>query len=104
MPAKAADTLLILKDGSVPLKVDHPPQISIDRDVTWTFKKTTRDQGKDLLVGLSTEGAKTKDTIKMDEPITQRTRCRFKLQLPSELRKETIFLDKTDTERRELRI
>ena len=32
-PAKAADTLLGLNDGSVPLKMDHPPQMS-DGDVT----------------------------------------------------------------------
>ncbi len=63
LPAKTADTLLSSKDGSVPLKVDHP----LDGDVTWTFKKATSDQSKDQ--GLSSEGAKTKDTIKMDEPI-----------------------------------
>jgi hypothetical protein len=44
LPAKAADTLMSSKYGSVPLKVDHPPPISIDGDVTLTFKKTTRDQ------------------------------------------------------------
>ncbi len=71
----------------------------IDGDVTWTFKKTTSYQSKDQ--GLSLEGAKTKESIKMDETIAQRTRCRFKLQRPSEPRKEAIFLDKTDTEMRE---
>ena len=44
MPAKAADTSLSLKDGSDPLELDCPPQISIDGDVTLTFKKTTSDQ------------------------------------------------------------
>jgi hypothetical protein len=81
LPAKAADTSLSLIDGSVPLKMDHPPQIVIDGDVTWTFNKTPSDQSKDQ--GLRLAGAKTKDTIKMDESIAQRTRCRFKLQLPS---------------------
>jgi hypothetical protein len=40
----------------------------------------------------------------MDEPIAQRTRCRFKHQRTSEPRKETIFLDKANTELRELLI
>ena len=66
------------------------------------FKDTTSDQCKDQ--GLSSEGAKTKETIKMDEPIAQRTKCRFKIQRPSEPGKETIFLGKTDTEMRELPI
>ena len=87
------------KNGSDPPEVDCAPPISIDGDVTWTFKETTSDQSKDQ--GLNSEGAKPKDTIKMDEPIAQRTRCRwFKIQRPSEPRKETILLDKTDTEMR----
>jgi hypothetical protein len=98
LPAKAADTLLSLKDGSVPSKMDHLPQINIDGDVTWTFKKTTSDQG------LSSEGAETKDTIKMVEPIAQRTRCRVKLQRPSEPRMEASILDKMDTEMRQMLI
>jgi hypothetical protein len=47
------------------------------------------------------------DTLKMDEPIALRTRRKFKLQYPSEdsePRKDTIRLDKTDTEMRELLI
>jgi hypothetical protein len=44
------------------------------------------------------------DTLKMDEPIALRTRRKFKLQYPSEPRKDTILLDKTDTEMRELLI
>ena len=82
LPAKAADISLSLKDGSDPLKVgcpQCPPQISIDGEVTWTFKKITSDQNNQ---GLNSEGANTKDTIKTDEPIAQRTRCRFKLQRP----------------------
>ncbi len=35
------------------------------------------------------------DTLKMDEPIALRTRRKFKLQYPSEPRKDTILLDKT---------
>ena len=93
MPAKAADTLLSLKDGSVPPKMDHLPQINIDGDVTWTFKKTTSDQG------LRSEGAETKDTIKMVEPIAQQTRCRVKLQRPSEPRMEASILDKMSASR-----
>ena len=46
LPAKAADTSLSLNDGSDPLEVDCPAQISIDGDVTWTFKKTTGDQSR----------------------------------------------------------
>ncbi len=77
LPAMVADTSLRLLGGSAPLKVDCPPQISIDGDVTWTFKNTTSgDQSKDE--GLNSEGAKAKDTIKMDESIAQQTRCRFK--------------------------
>jgi hypothetical protein len=44
------------------------------------------------------------DTLKMDEPIAPQTRRKFKLQYPSEPRKDTILLDKTDTEMRELLI
>ena len=44
------------------------------------------------------------DTLKMDEPIALRTRHKFKLQYPSEPRKDTIRLDKTDTDMRELLI
>ncbi len=43
------------------------------------------------------------DTLKMDEPIALRTRRKFKLQYPSEPRKD-ILLDKTDTEMKELLI
>ena len=44
---------------------------------------------------MNSAGAKTKDTIKMDEPIAQRMRYRFKVQRPSEPKKDTILLDKT---------
>ncbi len=44
------------------------------------------------------------DTLKMDLPIALRTRRKFKLQYPSEPRKDTIQLDKTDTAMRELLI
>jgi hypothetical protein len=90
--------ILSLKNGSVPLKMDHLPQISIDGDVTWTFKKTTRDQD------LSWEGAETKDRIKMVEPIAQQMSCRVKLQRPSEPRMEASILDKMDTEMRQMLI
>ncbi len=40
----------------------------------------------------------------MDEPISLRTRRKFKLQYPSEPRKDTIRLDKTGTEMGELLI
>ena len=102
-PSRRADTSLSQKDGSDPPEVDCAPPISIDGDVTWTFKETTSDQSKDQ--SLNSEGAKTKDTIKiLDEPIAQRTRCMLKMQSPSEPRKESIFLDKTDTEMRQLLI
>ncbi len=87
-----------LEDGSDPLKMDHHPHISIDGEVTWIFNKTARDQSKDQGSGLSSEEAKTKDTIKMDEPTAQQAKCRLKLQQPFEPRKETSFLDETDTE------
>ena len=103
LPAKAADTSLRLKYGSDSLEKDCPPQICIDEDVTWTFKETKSDQSKDQ--SLNSEGAKTKDTIKiLDEPIAQRTRCMLKMRSTSEPRKESIFLDKTDTEMRKLLI
>ena len=96
-PSRRAVTSLSQKDGSDPPEVDCAPPISIDGDVTWTFKETTSDQSKDQ--SLNSEGAKTKDTIKiLDEPIAQRTRCMLKMQSPSAPRKESIFLDKTDTE------
>ena len=43
--SRGVDTSLSLKDGSDPLEVDCPPPISIDGDVTWTFKEITSDQG-----------------------------------------------------------
>ena len=96
LPPRGADTSLSQKDGSDPQEVDCDPPISIDGDVTWTFKETASDQSKDQ--SLSSEGGKTKDTIKIpDDPIAQRTRCRLKIQSPSEPRKDSIFLDKTDT-------
>ncbi len=78
MPAKAADTSLSLTDDSDPLKVDRPSHLSIDGEVTLTFIKTPSNQNKDQ--GLNLDGPKTKDTIKIDEPIAQPTRCRFKQQ------------------------
>ena len=103
LPPRRADASLSLKDGSDPPEVDCAPPISIDGDVTWTFKETTSDQSKDQ--SLNSEGAKTKDTIKiLDEPIAQRTRCMLKMRSTSEPRKESIFLDKTDTEMRQLLI
>ena len=81
------------KDGSDPPEVDCAPPISIDGDVTWTFKETTSDQSKDQ--SLNSEGAKTKDTIKiLDEPISQQTRCMLKMRSTSEPRKESIFWTK----------
>ena len=78
LPSRRAVTSLSQKNGSDPPEVDCAPPISIDGDVTWTFKETTSDQSKDP--SLNSEGAKTKDTIKiLDEPIAQRTRCRFKI-------------------------
>jgi hypothetical protein len=44
------------------------------------------------------------DILMMDEPIALQSRHKFKLQYPSEPRKDTILLDETDTETRELRI
>jgi hypothetical protein len=44
------------------------------------------------------------DTLKIDEPIALRARRKFKLQYPSEPRKDMILLNKTDTEMRELLI
>ncbi len=90
-----------MKDGSDPLEVDCTPAIYIDGDITWSFKRISSYQ-KDQ--SLDSEGAKSKDTIKMDEPVAQRTRNKIKLQHLSEPRKDTILLDQTDTEMRELLI
>jgi hypothetical protein len=90
-----------MKDGSDPLEVDCTPPINIDWDITWSFKRIScylKDQSVD------SEGAKSKDTIKMDEPVAQRTRHKIKQQHLSEPRKDTILLDKMDTEMRELLI
>ncbi len=66
------------------------------------LRKTLNGQKSDS--GLDTEGVHSMDTLHMDEPIALRTRRKFKLQYPSEPRKGTIRLDKTDTEMRELPI
>ncbi len=60
-----------MKDGSDPLEVDCIPAIYIDGDITWSFKGISSDQ-KDQ--SLDSEGAKSKDTTKMDEPVAQKTR------------------------------
>ena len=79
-PAKAEDTQLSVpvKDGSDPLNVACPPLIPIYGEVTLNFKKTTSYQSKDQ--GFNIQKTKSKDTIKMEEPIAQGTRCRFKIQ------------------------
>jgi hypothetical protein len=59
------------------------PAIYIDGDITWNFKKISSDQ-KDQ--SLDSDGAKPKDTIEMDEPVSQRTRHKIKLQHLSEPR------------------
>ena len=61
LPSRGADTSLSQKDGSDPPEVDCAPPISLDGDVTWTFKETPSNQSKDQ--SLNSEGAKTKDTI-----------------------------------------
>jgi hypothetical protein len=83
-----------MKDGSDPLEVDCTPATHIDGagDITWSFKRISSDQKEQ---SLDSEGANSKDTIKMDEPVAQRTRSKIKLQHLS---------DKTDIEMRELLI
>jgi hypothetical protein len=49
-----------------------------------------------------TQKGSTQKILKMDEPIALRTRRKLKLQYPSEPRKDTILLDKTDTKMRDL--
>ncbi len=65
-------------------------------------RKTLNDHTSDP--GLETEGVHLKDTLKMDEPIALQTRCKVELQYPSEPRKYTILVVKTDAEMRELPI
>ncbi len=54
-----------MKDGSDPLEVDCIPPIHIDGDITWRFKRISSDLNDQRV---DSEGAKSKDTIKMDEP------------------------------------
>ncbi len=79
MPSNAADALLSMNDGSNPLEVDCTPAIyiMIDGDTTWSFpprkaqediKRISSDQKHQ---SLDSEGAKSKGTIKMDEPVAQ---------------------------------
>jgi hypothetical protein len=62
-----------MKVGSVPLEVDCTPPIYIDGNITWSSKRISCDL-KDQSV--DSEGAKSKNTIKMNEPIAQRTRLK----------------------------
>ncbi len=97
MPAKAPSyTPLSMKDGCDPLEVDVLQQYTLMG--TWSFKRISSVQS------LDPEGAKSKDTIKMDEPVAQQIRRKIKLQHLSEPRDNTVLLDKPDKEMRELLI
>jgi hypothetical protein len=98
--ARTTDTSLSLKDTS-DIQTESSSRYTDER-IQLCLRKTLNDQKSDP--GLDTEGVHSMDTLKMDEPIALRTRHKFKLQYPSEPRKDTIRLDKTDTDMRELLI
>jgi hypothetical protein len=98
--ARTTDTSLSLKDTS-DIQTESSSRYTDER-IQSCLRKTLNDQKSDP--GLDTEGVHSMDTLKMDEPIALRTRHNFKLQYPSEPRKDTIRLDKTDTDMRELLI
>jgi hypothetical protein len=96
--ARTTDTSLSLKDTS-DIQTESPSRYTDER-IQSCLRKTLNDQKSDP--GLDTEGVHSMDILKMDEPIALQKRHKFKLQYPSEPRKDTIRLDKTDTEMREL--
>jgi hypothetical protein len=98
--ARTTDTSLSLKDTS-DIQSESPSRYTNER-IQPCRRKTLN--GQKSVPGLDTEGVHSKDTLKMDEPIALRTRRKLKLQYPYEPRKDTILLDKTDTEMRELLI
>ncbi len=98
--ARTTDTSLSLNDTS-DIQTESSSRYT-DELIQSCLRKTLNDQKSDP--GLDTEGVHSMDTLKMDEPIALRTRHKFKLQYPSEPRKDTILLDKTDTDMRELLI
>jgi hypothetical protein len=95
--AMITDTSFSLKDTS---DIQRESQSRYTNELIQScLRKTLNGQKSDP--GLDTEGVHSMDTLKMDEPITLRTRRNFKSQYPSEPRKDMILLDKTDTEMRE---
>jgi hypothetical protein len=98
--ARTTDTSLSLKDTS-DIQRESPSRCTHER-IQSCLRKTLNGHRSDP--GLDIEGVHSMDTLKMDEPIALQTRRMFKLQYPSEQRKDTILLDKTDTEMRELLI
>jgi hypothetical protein len=100
LTCKTTDTSLSLKDTS-DIQWESLSGYTNER-IQSCLRKTLNDQKSDP--GLDTEEVHSMDTLKMDLPIALRTRRKFKLQYPSEPRKDTIQLDKTDTAMRELLI
>jgi hypothetical protein len=98
--ARTTGTLLTLKDTS-DIQREFPSRYTNEL-IQSCLRKTLNSQKSDPC--LDTEGVQSKDTIKMDEPVAQRTRGKIKLQHLSEPRKDTILLDKPDTEMKELLI
>ena len=97
LPARAADTSSSLKDTS---DVTESPSRYINERIQQCPEKTPAGQKSNQ--GFGSEGAKSKDTIKMDEPIARRTRRNLRIQHPSKALKDKDALDKADTEVREL--
>ncbi len=91
--ARAADTSLSLKDTS-DIHRKSPSRYMNER-IQECLRKTPNslksDQGLDA-------GVKSKDTLKMSEPIVQRTRRKFKLQHPSKAKKDKDILGRLQIE------
>ncbi len=91
--ARTTDTSLSLNNTS-DIQTESPSRYTDER-IQSCLRKTLNDQKSDPC--LDTEGVHSMDTLKKDEPIALQTRHKFKLQYPSKPRKDTIRLDKTDT-------
>ena len=86
--AKTTDTSLSSKDTS-DIQRESPSRYTNER-IQSCLRKTLN--GQKLDPGLDTEGAHSKDSLKMDETIAHRTRRKFKLQYPSEAMKDKDIL------------
>ena len=79
------DTPLSLNDGTDGHEMESSTTEYMGEMVPQHLEKTSSNQKANQILG--SEGVESIDIIKMDDPITMRTRCRTKLQHPSKAKR-----------------